>query len=87
MRVFLWFQKYYLVGRDRKKQHWQVLKIDHTEAAELSVVEDPLEYTESECKRLLTCVAEGNRPTGGLQLVTKAYGIVGKGLPTPTLLS
>jgi hypothetical protein len=43
-------------------------------------------YTESECKRLLTCVAEGNRPTGGLQLVTKAYGIVGKGLPTPTLL-
>ena len=55
-----------------------MLKIDRTEAAELNVVEDPVVYTEAECKRLLTCVAEGNRPTGGLQLVTKAYGIVGK---------
>ncbi|KAG0615581.1 hypothetical protein M758_5G052900 [Ceratodon purpureus] len=69
--------RYYLVGRDKKKQHWQVLKIDRTEAAELNLVEDPVIYTEAECKRLLNRVAEGNKPTGGLQLVTKAYGIVG----------
>lgn len=69
--------RYYLVGRDKKKLHWQVLKIDRTEAAELNLVEDPVIYTEAECKRLLTRVAEGNKPTGGLQLVTKAYGIVG----------
>jgi hypothetical protein len=69
--------KYYLVGRDKKKQHWQVLKIDRAEAAELNLVEDPVIYTEAECKRLLHRVDEGNKPTGGLQLVTKAYGIVG----------
>jgi hypothetical protein len=57
-----------------------VLKIDRTEAAELNLVEDPVIYSETECKRLLNRVAEGNKPTGGLQLVTKAYGIVGKAL-------
>lgn len=60
------------------KQHWQVLKIDRTEVAELNVVEDPLIYTEAECKTLLSCIAEGNKPTGGLQFVTKCYGIIGK---------
>lgn len=55
-----------------------MLKIDRTEASALNVVEDPVIYTDAECKRLLTCIAEGNKPTGGLKLVTKAYGIVGK---------
>jgi hypothetical protein len=65
------------VGRDKQKQRWQVLKIDRSEAAELSVLEDPAIYTEAEIKLLLARVAEGNRPTGGLTFVTPAYGIVG----------
>jgi hypothetical protein len=64
----------------RKKQHWQVLKIDRAEAAELNLVEDPVIYSESECKRLLNRVAEGDKLTGGLQLVTKADDIVDKSL-------
>lgn len=70
-------QKFYIVGRDKKKQHWQVLKIDRSEPSELSILEDPAIYTETEMKLLLARVDEGNRSTGGLNLVTPAYGIVG----------
>ncbi|KAJ7186236.1 hypothetical protein O6H91_Y537100 [Diphasiastrum complanatum] len=69
--------RFYLVGRDRRQTHWRVLKIDRSEPADLSVSEDPVIYTQQECKNLLHRVAEGNRATGGLNLVTKAYGIVG----------
>ena len=65
------------MGRDKKKQHWQVLKIDRSEASELSMLEDPTIYTEAEILLLLARVAEGNKFTGGLTFVTKAYGIVG----------
>ena len=70
-------QNFYMVGRDKKKQHWQVLKIDRSEASELSILEDPTIYTEAEIRLLLARVAEGNRPTGGLKFVTPVYGIVG----------
>ncbi|KAJ7282190.1 hypothetical protein O6H91_10G028800 [Diphasiastrum complanatum] len=69
--------RFFLVGRDRSKTHWRVLKIDRSEPALLSISEDPVIYTQNECKKLLHTVAEGNRATGGLNLVTKAYGIVG----------
>lgn len=67
------------MGRDKRKQHWQVLKIDRSEASELSMLEDPTIYTEAEIILLLARVSEGNKSTGGLTFVTKAYGIVGKG--------
>lgn len=66
-----------MVGRDKSKQHWRVLKIDRSEPADLSMCEDPVVYTQSECNILLKRIAEGNKSTGGLTLVTKAYGIVG----------
>ncbi|KAG0559776.1 hypothetical protein KC19_10G128300 [Ceratodon purpureus] len=69
--------RYYLVGRDKSKQHWRVLKIDRSEPAELSICEDPVVYTQHECLVLLKTIAEGNKASGGLLLVTKAYGIVG----------
>jgi len=71
------WQNFYLVGRDKQKQHWQVLKIDRSEASELSMLEDPTIYTEAEILLLLARVSEGNKSTGGLVFVTKAYGIVG----------
>lgn len=70
-------QRYYLVGWSKDRQHWRILKIDRSEPEELSLSEDPAVYSQAECKSVLQTVAEGNRSTGGLQLVTKAYGVVG----------
>ena len=54
-----------------------MLKIDRSEAAELNMLEDPVIYTEAECNKLLKRVAEGNKSTGGLNLITKAFAILG----------
>lgn len=66
-----------MVGRDKAKVHFRVLKIDRSEPAELNISEDPVVYTQEECINLLQRVAQGNLATGGLTKVTKAYGIVG----------
>ena len=60
-----------------------MLKIDLAEAAELNLVEDPVIYSEGECKRLLSRVAVDNKLTGGLLLFTKLNDIVGKSLILP----
>ncbi|CAM6086971.1 unnamed protein product [Calypogeia fissa] len=69
--------RFYLVGRDKSKTHFRVLKIDRSETSELNISEDPVVYTQIECNNLLQRVAQGNLATGGLTEVTKAYGIVG----------
>jgi hypothetical protein len=69
--------RFYIVGKDKKCQHWQVLKIDRSEPSELNMLEDPVIYTQLECNKLMKRVDEGNKSTGGLTKVTKAYGIVG----------
>lgn len=71
-------QRFYLVGRDKSKQHWRVLKIDRSEPTELCLCEDPVVYTKREHFALLNTIDEGNKATGGLLQVTKAYGIVGR---------
>lgn len=74
----MFLQRYYLVGRDKSKQHWRVLKIDRSEPRELYLCEDPVVYTKREHLELLKTIDEGNKATGGLTLVTKAYGVVGR---------
>ncbi|KAI5061167.1 hypothetical protein GOP47_0023672 [Adiantum capillus-veneris] len=69
--------KYYLIGRDKSRSRWRVLKIDRSEATQLSIDEDPAIYTRQDCNEFLRRLAEGNRKSGGLNFVTKAYGIVG----------
>lgn len=54
-----------------------MLKIDRSEPSDLSINEDPVVYTAQEVKSLLQRISEGNRSTGGLTFVTKAYGIAG----------
>ncbi|CAN6307779.1 unnamed protein product [Urochloa humidicola] len=76
-RLYETRSKFYLIGRDKSRTHWRVLKIDRMECTELGVVEDPTSYTENECQELLWRIHEGNRLTGGLKFVTKCYGIVG----------
>lgn len=69
--------RFYLIGSDRNKRFFRVLKIDRSEPSELNISEDPVVYSPQEIKSLLQRIAEGNRATGGLTSVGKVYGIVG----------
>lgn len=67
-----------MIGSSREKRWFRVLKIDRSEPSELNVSEDPVWYSLQEVKSLLQRIDEGNRSTGGLTFVTKAYGIAGR---------
>ncbi|XP_074269203.1 phosphatidylinositol-3-phosphatase SAC1 [Silene latifolia] len=69
--------RFYLIGSDRNKRFFRVLKIDRSEQSDLSISEDPVVYSPQEVKNLLQRIAEGNRATGGLNFVAKVYGIAG----------
>ncbi|MCL7036185.1 hypothetical protein MKW94_013738 [Papaver nudicaule] len=69
--------KFYMVGRNKSKTVWRILKIDRLAPTELNIVEDPTTYSEAECFDLLTRLREGNVWNGGLKLVTTCYGIIG----------
>lgn len=71
-------QQFYMVGRNKSRTYWRVLKIDRSDPSELNIREDSTTYTEGECSDLLRRIHEGNRSTGGLKFVTTCYGIVGK---------
>lgn len=66
-----------MIGRDKNRTFWRVLKIDRLEPSELNIVEDPILYTETECCDILRCIHEGNKSTGGLKFLTNCYGIIG----------
>ncbi|KAG9159038.1 hypothetical protein Leryth_018582 [Lithospermum erythrorhizon] len=70
-------QNFYVIGWDKNRTFWKVLKIDRSDTSELKVHEDPTIYTENECSDLLSRINEGNKSAGGLKLVTNCYGIVG----------
>ncbi|WOL18777.1 phosphoinositide phosphatase SAC1 [Canna indica] len=69
--------RFYLIGSDRDKRFFRVLKIDRSEPSELNISEDPVVYSPQEVKSLLQRISEGNRATGGLSFVGKVYGIAG----------
>ncbi|XP_027094603.1 phosphatidylinositol-3-phosphatase SAC1-like isoform X1 [Coffea arabica] len=69
--------RFYLIGSDKNKRFFRVLKIDRMEPSDLNISEDPVVYTSQEVKNLLQRIAEGNRATGGLTFVAKVYGIAG----------
>ncbi|KAM1366199.1 hypothetical protein FF1_044285 [Malus domestica] len=70
-------QRFYLIGSDRNKRFFRVLKIDRSEPDDLNISEDPVVYSPQEIKSLLQRIAEGNRATGGLTFVAKVFGIAG----------
>ncbi|KAF3772323.1 Phosphoinositide phosphatase [Nymphaea thermarum] len=76
--LFLDEFRFYLIGSDRLKMFFRVLKIDRSEPSELNVSEDPVVYSPLEIKNLLQRISEGNRATGGLTFVAKVYGIAGR---------
>ncbi|KAK3028098.1 hypothetical protein RJ639_039792 [Escallonia herrerae] len=69
--------RFYLIGSDRNKRFFRLLKIDRMEPSDLNISEDPVVYSPQEVKSLLQRIAEGNRATGGLTFVAKVYGIAG----------
>ncbi|KAJ4701195.1 Phosphoinositide phosphatase family protein [Melia azedarach] len=69
--------RFYLIGSDRNKRFFRVLKIDRSEPSDLNISEDPVVYSPQEIKNLLQRIAEGNRATGGLTFVAKVFGIAG----------
>ncbi|KAI5084664.1 hypothetical protein GOP47_0000833 [Adiantum capillus-veneris] len=77
MKLYETQTRYYLIGRDKSRSRWRVLKIDRSEPSELNLFEDPGTYTSQDIKDLLSRLGEGNRSCGGVNFVTKAYGIVG----------
>ncbi|OVA13010.1 Synaptojanin [Macleaya cordata] len=76
-RLYETRSKFYMIGRDKGRTLWRVLKIDRLEPTELNIREDSTTYTEAECYELLMRIHEGNRSTGGLKFVTTCYGIIG----------
>ncbi|XP_048331290.2 phosphatidylinositol-3-phosphatase SAC1 isoform X1 [Ziziphus jujuba] len=69
--------RFYLIGSDRNKKWFRVLKIDRSEPSDLNLSEDPVVYSPQEIKNLLQRILEGNRSTGGLNFVAKVHGIAG----------
>ncbi|KOM51336.1 hypothetical protein LR48_Vigan08g216300 [Vigna angularis] len=69
--------RFYLIGSDRSKRFFRVLKIDRSEPSDLNISQDPVLYSPQEIKSLLQRIAEGNRATGGLTFVAKVFGIAG----------
>ncbi|XP_022754764.1 phosphoinositide phosphatase SAC3-like isoform X2 [Durio zibethinus] len=76
-RLYETRSNFYMIGRDKSRTYWRVLKIDRLDPSELIIREDSTTYTESECSELLRRIHEGNKPTGGLKFITTCYGIVG----------
>ncbi|KAG2691275.1 hypothetical protein I3760_08G002000 [Carya illinoinensis] len=76
-RLYETRQRFYLIGSDRSKRLFRVLKIDRSEPSDLNISEDPVVYSPKEIKNLLQRIDEGNRATGGLAPVAKVFGIVG----------
>ncbi|KAK7347920.1 hypothetical protein VNO80_22463 [Phaseolus coccineus] len=76
-RLYETRSNFYMIGRDKSRTYWRVLKIDRLDPSELNLLEDSTTYTESECSDLLRRIHEGNKSTGGLKFVTTCYGIVG----------
>ena len=66
-----------MIGRDKNRTCWRVLKLDRTDPTELNFYQDSTAYTEAECFETLRRIHEGNRSSGGLKFVTTCYGIIG----------
>ncbi|KAF8114273.1 hypothetical protein N665_0039s0037 [Sinapis alba] len=68
---------FYLIGRDKKKTFWRILKIDRTDPTELNLFEDPTMYTHEQIVQLKKWISRGNQQYGGLRAETTCYGIIG----------
>ncbi|KAK4791672.1 hypothetical protein SAY86_032085 [Trapa natans] len=76
-RLYETHSNFYIIGRDKSRTSWRVLKIGRSEPSEVNILEDPMTYAEHQCNELLKRIDEENVQTGGLKFVTTCYGIIG----------
>lgn len=76
-KLYETLSNFYMIGWNKSRTFWKVLKIDRSEPCDLNIVEDSVVYSEVECYDLLKRIHDGNKSTGGLKFVTMCYGIVG----------
>ncbi|RVE46868.1 hypothetical protein evm_008513 [Chilo suppressalis] len=71
--------RFYLIGSNNTQTRFRVLKIDRTDARELILVDDKVEYNKQEIHQLLNMIGFGNRGsrTSGFNKIVSAFGIVG----------
>eukprot|EP01112_Ceratiomyxa_fruticulosa_P009119 TRINITY_DN2379_c0_g1_i4.p1 TRINITY_DN2379_c0_g1~~TRINITY_DN2379_c0_g1_i4.p1 ORF type:complete len:932 (-),score=227.25 TRINITY_DN2379_c0_g1_i4:192-2987(-) len=69
--------RFFLVGSERTKTLFRVLKIDRTVTDTVSITEDNMLYNRHQIQELLTMIDDGNRSQGGLNKLCAAYGILG----------
>jgi hypothetical protein len=70
--------RFYLVGADVMDFKHRLLKIDRTvPTGELGLSEDEIVYTKSEMNELLNAIDDGNKGSGGLQLRSNMWGLLG----------
>lgn len=69
--------RYYLVGSNRQKTCFKVLKIDRTLPHDLAFMEDPEVYSRAEIQQLLEMIEHGNKASGGMKKTCVAFGVLG----------
>lgn len=77
IHVYQTRSRLYVVGLCKQSRTFSILKVNRQDGAILDAVEDPIKYTAQECNSLLKRIHEGNAHHGGLQLVCRAYGVLG----------
>ncbi|XP_071686079.1 phosphoinositide phosphatase SAC2-like isoform X2 [Rutidosis leptorrhynchoides] len=76
-KLYETISNYYMIGHNKNRSIYRVLKIDRSEAAELNITEDSTVYTERESNELIRRIDYGNKSTGGFKSKTVCYGVVG----------
>ena len=67
---------YYLVGCNKAREEWRILKLSRLDPWNLDVFEDSVTYSERECAELLGQLHSGNVRHGGLKLVLQACTVL-----------
>jgi hypothetical protein len=77
MQVYETKTRFFIVGSNRHKTKFRLLKLDRTDLTELSVSEDPFFYSRKQIQDLLNMIDTGNKGSGGLKKTCVAFGLVG----------
>lgn len=77
--VYATSSRHYLVAGTRDKLSWRILNVSrfvNTDGS-LDASEDPTEYSETQCARVLAAISAGNASSGGMSLVARGVAVVG----------
>ena len=69
--------RFWLIGSNRRRTEFGLLKIDRTEESALSIQQDPAVYSKAQMQELLQMIAQGNASSGGLTRRCSASGVLG----------